>query len=463
MDTTDSVTLWSRAMSKRQVVIVGGGFGGLTAARALRSADVEVTLIDKNNHHLFQPLLYQVAIAGLSPSDIAYPIRAAVSNQRNVRVLLGEVTAVDLEQKSLVVAGNADHPSLLPPEGATDGAERVETVTYDYLILAAGVSTSYFGHPEWEEFATGLKSLADAIEIRRRVLLAFEAAERVDDEKERARLLTFVVIGGGPTGVELAGATAELARRVIAQDFRSIRPELARVLLIEGGARLLPAFDPTLSASAAEQLKELGVEMKLGSRVEAIDATGVVASGERIPTATVMWAAGVAGNPLAKLLGTKLDHAGRIEVGPDCTLQGRVDVFAIGDMAVIQNEGKPLTGLSPIAMQQARYVAKIIRDELPQKDRKPFHYVDKGIMATIGRSRAIAEAGKIKMRGFVAWLAWLFVHIWFLIGFRNRVVVLINWAWAYVFYHRGARLITGRAKPLQEVAVPTKPSEVNAT
>ncbi len=441
-------------MSRKSVVIVGAGFGGLTAAKALRTSDVDVTVVDKNNHHLFQPLLYQVAIAGLSPSDIAYPIRAALSEYANVRVLLGEVTALDLVERKVTVAGNANHPSLIPAREANDGAERVEVLSYDYLILAAGVSTSYFGHPEWERFATGLKSLEDAVEIRRRVLLAFEAAERVDDEAERARLLTFVVIGGGPTGVELAGATVELARRVMAQDFRSIHPELAKVLLVEGGDRVLPAFDPSLSQKALEQLQEIGVEVRLGSRVQEIDAGGVVIGEERIPSATVLWAAGVSGNPLARALGAPLDRAGRVEVLPDCSMPGKPEVFVIGDMAVVQHEGRALTGLSPIAIQQARHVAEIIRHRQPLDARRPFRYFDKGIMATIGRSRAIAEAGQLKLDGFVAWLAWLFVHIWFLIGFRNRLVVLINWAWAYLFYHRGARLITGRAHPVDSAKPP---------
>ncbi|MDB4942614.1 MAG: FAD-dependent pyridine nucleotide-disulfide oxidoreductase [Labilithrix sp.] len=427
--------------TRRKVIIVGGGFGGLEAAKALGSSDVDVVVVDRRNYHLFQPLLYQVAMAGLSPAEIASPIRGILAEQANARVMMGEVTHVDLAARRIQV-----------------GAEQLG---YDWLVLAVGAKTGYFGHDEWEKNAPGLKHIEDALEIRRRVLLAFERAEREPDERERRKLLTFVVIGGGPTGVEMAGAIAELSRYVLGKDFRSIDPREARVVLIEAGPRILPSFAESLAQSAVEQLQELGAEVRTGTRVVTIDEGGAEVEGSasadqvpglgsgrvrtRIESPTVVWAAGVAANALAQKLGVPTDRQGRVIVGHDCALPGHPEVFAIGDMARFEQNGQVLPGVSPVAMQQARYVAKLVRWELESKGappREPFKYFDKGSMATIGRSRAIAEARGIKMHGFIAWLAWLFIHIWYLIGFRNRLAVLLNWTWSYVSYKRGARLIT---------------------
>lgn len=413
-------------MSERpHVVIVGGGFGGIAVARALATAPVRITVLDRRNHHLFQPLLYQVAMAGLSPADISAPIRAVLSAQENAEVLLAEVTHVDL-------AGRVVHTDAGPEP-------------YDHLVLAAGARTSYFGHPEWEKHAPGLKDLEDAIDIRHRVLLAFEAAERARDAAERERLLTFVIIGGGPTGVELAGALAELSRTVLAQDFRNIDPASARVVLVDGGDRVLATFSPELSAAAGAQLARLGVTVRGGRRVESVDADGVVVGGERIAAGTVLWAAGVAGSPLAQVLGVPLDRAGRVVIGPDCALPGHPEVFCIGDMALcLDAAGAPLPGVAPVAMQQGRYVAEVIRDRVAGMPLAPvpFRYRDKGTMATIGRSAAVAQVGRLELTGFAAWFAWLAIHILFLIDFRNRAVVIFNWVWSYFTYKRGARLIT---------------------
>ncbi|MDB4998552.1 MAG: ndh1 [Myxococcaceae bacterium] len=425
-------------MDRPHVVIVGAGFGGLTAAQELEGAPVRVTVIDRRNHHLFQPLLYQVAMAGLSPADIASPTRSILAHQENVKVLLEEVTEIDLESKTIT----------------TD----VETHTYDWLVLATGAKTDYFGHPEWEAHAPGLKSLEDAIEIRRRVLLAFEMAER---EPSRSKeLLTFVVIGGGPTGVELAGAVAELARHVLGNDFRSIVPKAARVVLLEGGVRILEAFPQDLSESAKHQLEELGVEVQTGKRVTSIDAHGVSIGDERIDSGTVLWAAGVKTTGVAQMVGGQgapLDRGGRVIVEPDVSVPGHPEVFAVGDMSAFLHtkDKKALPGVSPVAMQQARFVTKIIKagKKKPAQERGTFEYFDKGTMATIGRSRAIAWARGMKMSGFLAWLAWLTVHLWFLVGFRNRVAVMLSWAWSYFTYRRGARLITGRVgKPDPPIA-----------
>lgn len=410
-----------------RVVIVGGGFGGLTAAKALRKAPVKLTLVDRRNHHLFQPLLYQVAMAGLAPSEIAMPIRAALRRQRNTTVLLDEVSGIDLVAKR-----------VLCKQGAP--------VAYDYLILAPGARTHYFGHDEWATFAPGLKSIDDAVEIRRRVLLAFEAAEREPDPAQRANYLRFIVIGGGPTGVELAGAIAELARYVLSRDFKNVRPSETSVLLIEGGPRVLATFDESLSTKTIEQLGELGVKVRSGTVVKEISPEGVLLNtGEHLEAKTIVWAAGVASSPLLAALGIEVDRGGRAKVMPDCSLPGHPEVFVIGDAAyLLGDDGKPLPGVSPTAMQQARHVAKIIQAELrDEKARTPFHYRDKGSMATIGRSRAIAQVGKLKLSGMLAWLAWLFVHLVYLIGFRNRVLVLFDWAWSYFTYRRGSRLITG--------------------
>jgi NADH:ubiquinone reductase (H+-translocating) len=410
-----------------RVVIVGGGFGGLTAAKKLRRAPVQLTLVDRQNHHLFQPLLYQVAMAGLAPTEIAVPIRSLLGKHKNTKVLLDDVVGVDLANKQ-----------VLCQEGAP--------LSYDYLILAPGARTHYFGHDEWSVDAPGLKSIDDAVEIRRRVLLAFEAAEREPDIARRAHYLSFIVIGGGPTGVELAGAIAELARYVLGRDFKNVRPSETRVLLIEGSPRVLGAFDPTLSEKTVEQLSELGVQVRTGTVVKDINGEEVTLStGEKLVGSTILWTAGVASSPLLTKLGIDVDRAGRAKVEPDCSLPGHPEVFVIGDAAfLLGDDGKPLPGVSPTAMQQARHVSRLINDELRGKGpRKPFKYVDKGSMATIGRSRAIAQVKNLKLSGTIAWLAWLLVHIFYLIGFRNRLLVLFDWAWSYLTYRRGARLITG--------------------
>jgi NADH dehydrogenase len=426
--------------NRPHVVIVGAGFGGINAAVALARLPLRVTILDQCNHHTFQPLLYQVALAVLSPAEIASPIRAILADQKNAHVVLADVGGVDFEGRRVF----------------SDAGE----FPYDWLVLAAGVRTSYFGHDDWEVYAPGLKSLEDALEIRRRVLSAFERAEREPDERERRRLLTFVVIGGGPTGVELAGAVAEISRFVLARDFRSIDSRDAKVILVEAGPRILTMFPEDLAQSAVEQLGELGVEVWTGKRVVGIDERGVeyedgggadelpgLGKGRartRIPSATVVWAAGVRGASLAQKLGVSLDPQGRVIVGQDCAIDGRPEVFAIGDMARFEEKGKVLPGVSPVAMQQGRYVAKLIGWELDsdgRPPREPFWYLDKGSMATIGRSRAITWVRGLHMKGFLAWVAWLFVHIWYLIGFKNRIAVMLDWAWYYLRYKRGARLI----------------------
>jgi NADH dehydrogenase len=406
------------------VVIIGAGFGGLTCAQALKRARVEITIVDRANHHLFQPLLYQVAMAGLSPADIAAPIRSVLRNQKNVTVLLDEARDVDFNNQTVEL--------------------RDSKLKYDYLVLATGGRTSYFGHDEWETFAPGLKDLDDAVEIRRRVLLAFEEAEKETDPERRRALMTFVVVGGGPTGVELAGAIAELSHFVLARDFRNIYPEEAEILLLEGGPKILPSFAPDLSKSAHRQLADLGVRVLTGAQVTGIDETGVYLGAESIRAATVIWAAGVRATALTQRLGAPIDRAGRVLVNRDLTVPGHHNVFAIGDMTYLDQDGKPLPGVSPVAMQMGRRVAGNIRNDLAGKPYEEFHYFDKGNMATIGRKAAIAEIGKLHLSGFMAWMAWLVVHIFFLIGFRNRFMVLFNWAWSYFTYQRGARLITGR-------------------
>jgi NADH dehydrogenase len=416
------------------VVIVGAGFGGLTTAQSLKRAPVQITVVDRTNHHLFQPLLYQVAMAGLSPADIAAPIRSILRKQKNVTVLLDEVTDVDFNKQTVTL--------------------RDSELKYDYLVLATGGRTSYFGHDEWEKFAPGLKDLDDAVEIRRRVLLAFEAAEKETDTERRRELMTFVVVGGGPTGVELAGAIAELARFVLARDFRSIHPESAEILLLEGGPKILAGFAPDLSESAHRQLTDLGVKVRTGAQVTNIDEHGVYLGDERIRAATVIWAAGVRATALTARLGIPLDRAGRVLVNRDLTMPGYHNVFAIGDMTYLEQDGKPLPGVSPVAMQMGRLVARNIQNALAGKPYEEFRYFDKGSMATIGRKAAIAELGKLHLSGFMAWMAWLMVHIFFLIGFRNRFAVIFNWAWSYFTYQRGARLITGRRlEPLSQEAI----------
>jgi NADH dehydrogenase len=408
------------------VVIIGGGFGGLTAAQALEGAPVRVTLVDRTNHHTFQPLLYQVAMAGLSPADIAQPIRAILSRQPNVTVLMADVSRIDAAARYVEL---------------TDGAR----LAWDFLVVACGAQTSYFGHEGWTRTAPGLKSIEDALEIRRRVLLSFELAEREEDPARREALLGFVVIGGGPTGVELAGALAELSKFVLERDFRRIDPSEARTVLLEGGDRILASFPEDLSASAVAQLHELGVEVRTGARVTAIEPDRVCIGDASIPCSVVLWAAGTRANPLTASLGARLDPQGRVWVEPDLSVPGHPRIFVVGDAARVDGQdGRPLPGVSPVAMQQARTAARSIRRALEGKDTIAFRYLDKGSMATIGRSRAIAQVQRMHMSGFVAWMAWLVVHIWYLIGFRNRFVVLFTWAWSYFTYRRGARLITDR-------------------
>ena len=408
-----------------RIVIVGGGFGGLYAARALGRAPVDVTVVDRTNHHVFQPLLYQVATASLSPSQIAYPIRGVLRHQRNTRVLLAEVAAIDAARRTVLL---------------TDGA-----LPYDYLVLAPGARHSYFGHAEWEPLAPGLKTLADALDIRGRILLAFERAERESDPERRRALLTFVVVGGGPTGVELAGAIGEIACNVMARDFRSFDSREAQTILVEAGPRILPAFPASLAAKAERSLERLCVEVRTGEPVTRMEPDAVWIGGDRVASATVLWAAGVAPSPLARSLGVPLDRAGRVVVNADLTIPGHPEVFVIGDLAACADAaGRPLPGLAPVAIQQGEYAARAIVAAVSGEARAPFHYHDKGTMATIGRNAAVVDLGRLRISGYPAWLLWCFIHILWLIGFRNRFLVMIEWAWAYVRFERSARLITGR-------------------
>jgi NADH dehydrogenase len=415
----------------KRVVIVGGGFAGLNAAKALgRASEVEVTLVDRRNHHLFQALLYQVAMAGLSPAEIAQPIRSILARNRNTRVLQGEVTNVDLAGRKVV----------------TD----IGDVPYDYLILCCGARHSYFGHDEWEEFAPGLKTLEQATEIRRRVLTAYEIAERVTDAETRKKYLTFAIVGGGPTGVELAGAIGEMSRFTLARDFRSIDAKLTRVILIEAGPRILPMFDAELASRATRDLESLGVQVWTNSLVTKVDAEGVEIGQERLRAGTVLWAAGVAAEGIGRKLGVPCDRQGRVIVEPDLSVPGHPEVFVAGDLAHFahqagaQQTGQPLPGLAPVAIQQGRAIAANILRELRGEPRQDFRYFDKGQMATIGRSRAIAQVRRFKLKGFLAWLAWLVVHIYYLTGFRNRLLVVLHWAWSFVTFRRGARLIVNK-------------------
>ena len=406
------------------VVIIGGGFGGLMAARKLARSPVRITLIDRKNHHTFQPLLYQVATAGLSPGEIAAPLRWILRGRPSIQVLLAEVEDFDLSRRMVKISD--------------------EEIPYDYLIVAAGASHAYFGHDEWEPFAPGLKTIEDALELRRRILLAYELAERRAANGEEELPLNFVVVGGGPTGVELAGTLAEIARRVLANEFRSIDPKRTRILLLEGGPRILPAYPEDLSQSAAGQLQRLGVEVHTSTLVTGIEPAEVRIGEARIPAAGILWAAGVAASPLGKKLGVPVDRAGRVLVNPDLSIAGHPEVFVIGDLAALKDEhGKLLPGVAPVAMQEGTATARNIQRDLQRKPRQNFHYVDKGSLATIGRAAAVADFGKFRVSGFIAWLSWLFIHIFFLIGFRNRLIVLIQWAWSYFTYERGARLITG--------------------
>ncbi len=414
----------------KRVIIVGAGFAGLNAARALargrKAEPLEITVVDRRNHHLFQPLLYQVAMAGLSPAEISAPIRSLLSDRRNLRVRQEEVRSVDLAGRRI----------------RTDGAE----LPYDYLLLACGAEDNYFGHEDWAPFAPGLKSLEQATEIRRRVLTAYEQAEIEPDPERRRGLLTFVVVGGGPTGVELAGALGEMSRFTLARDFDRIDPTSARVLLIEAGPRILPSFDAAQAARAARDLESLGVQIWTESPVTAIDAEGVELRRERIQAGTVVWAAGVRPAPLNQKLGVPLDRQGRVLVETDLSLKGHPEVFVMGDQARVGGEDdEPLPGVAPVAIQQGRHVARNLQRELRGKPREPFRYVDKGQMATIGRRRAIAQVGRLRFAGFFAWLVWLVIHIYFLSGFKNRLFVMLQWTWSYVTFGRGARLIVGRA------------------
>ena len=417
----------------KHVVIVGGGFGGLYATRALRNVPVNVTLLDRRNHHLFQPLLYQVATAALSPGDIASPIRWILRRQKNVEVLLAEAIRVDTVRQRVVLA---------------DGE-----IPYDYLILASGAAHAYFGHDDWRFVAPGLKTLEDALEIRRRVLLAYERAEREPDPVRRATLLTFVVIGGGPTGVELAGALAEISRQSLARDFRHFNPGSARIVLVEGGPALLSAFPEPLRVSALHDLQRLGVDVRTGTVVTGVREGRVETAAGAIDAATILWAAGVAASPVGGSLGVPTDRAGRVIVQPDLTILGHPNVFVIGDLASFPGaDGKPLPGVAQVAIQMGRHAAKNIMRALEHQPYRPFVYHDLGNMATIGRASAIADFGRVRLRGWFAWLAWLFVHIMNLIGFRNRIVVLVQWAWAYFSYQRAVRLITGPWREQQDAA-----------
>ncbi|MGB7348088.1 MAG: NAD(P)/FAD-dependent oxidoreductase [Pirellulaceae bacterium] len=414
-------------MDNKHIIIVGGGFAGLNAAKRLAGRrGIQVTLIDRRNHHLFQPLLYQVAMAGLSPADIAAPIRSILSRADNVRVINSEVTRVDTANNQLLT---------------TD-----EDLSYDYLLLACGAMHSYFGHDEWEEHAPGLKSIEQATEIRRRVLSAFERAEVTHDADERRKLLTFVVVGGGPTGVELAGAIGEMSRFTLAKDFRNIDAKLSRIILIEAGPRILPMFSESLTARATRDLESLGVQVWTGSSVTNIDKDGVDVSGENIHASTVLWAAGVKASALGTDSGFECDRAGRIKVANDLSVPGHANVFVAGDQCAFVDPAsqRQLPGVAPVAVQQGRFIADTILQELSSKPRGEFHYRDKGQMATIGRSRAITEVGKFRFTGLFAWLVWLVVHIYFLTGFRNRIFVVLSWAWSFFTFRRGARLIVNK-------------------
>lgn len=427
----------STSSTRPRVVIVGGGFGGLQAARALGGAEVDVTLVDRRNHHVFQPLLYQVATAGLSPGEIASPIRWILRRQPNVTVLLGDVARIDRDARRLHL---------------DDGS----TIAYDYAIVAAGATHAYFGHDDWRRHAPGLKTMEDALHIRRRVLLAFEEAERCARGTQRSDpggLLTFVIVGGGPTGVELAGSLAEIARHTLRHDFRRIDPSTAAIVLVEGGPRILSAFSDNHSAFAARALEHLGVTVRTGAVVTAVDDAGVTireerAGESRIASRTVLWAAGVAASPLGGTVSSHVDRAGRVQVRPDLTIQERDDLFVVGDLATLRApDGRPYPGVAQVAMQQGAHAARNIVRRLAGQPMTPFRYRNHGNMATIGRAKAVADFGWLELQGYVAWLAWLFVHVLKLIGFRNRLSVMIQWAWAYFSYQRAARLITDEETP----------------
>jgi NADH dehydrogenase len=414
----------AKTSDRPRVIIVGAGFGGLSAAVALRRAAADVIVIDERNYHLFQPLLYQVATAGLSPADIAAPIRHVLARQRNTRVLLARVTAIDVAARSVILGDRS--------------------LDYDYLIVATGSRHAYFGHDEWAAVAPGLKTIDDATKVRRKILIAFERAESEEDEQERRRLMTFVIVGGGPTGVEMAGAIAELAKVALAHDFRAIDPAMSRIVLVEAGPRLLPAFPEQLSAVASHALERLGVEVRLGAAVTRCDAEGVIVADARIESRTIVWAAGVAASPAAQWLGAPHDRLGRVMVANDLSLPQHPEIFVIGDTALVADEnGKSLPGLAPVAKQQGRYVAKLLHARLAGTAAPPpFRYRPSGNLATIGRTAAVVDFGFVRLTGFLAWLIWSVAHIYFLIGFRNRIAVALDWLWAYATFQRGARLIT---------------------
>ena len=413
--------------ARPKIVIIGGGFGGLKAAESLARLPVQITLLDRKNHHTFQPLLYQVATAGISPAEIAAPIRDILAKHENIEVLLGEVLGFDLEHRTVRA-----HGFELP---------------YDYLIVAAGATHAYFGHDEWEPLAPGLKTIEDALEIRRRILLAYELAERVAALTGKHRPLNFIVVGAGPTGVELAGTLAEIARKSLAENFRNIDPAKTRVLLVEAGPSILTAYPEDLRRSALEQLQHLGVEVRTSSPVTEVRSGEVRIGDDLLPAEVVLWAAGVSASPLGRELGVPMDRAGRVLVEPGLSIPSHREVFVIGDLASLKDaNGKPVPGVAPVAMQQGKFVARQIAADLAGHPRETFHYVDKGSLATIGRAAAIAQFGNIHISGFIAWLAWLFIHVLFLIGFRNRIVVMFQWAWSYLTYERAARLITGESR-----------------
>jgi NADH dehydrogenase len=432
--------------TRPKVVIIGAGFGGLTAAKALAKAPFDITVIDQHNYHLFQPLLYQVATAGLSPADIASPIRSVLAGQSNATVILAEVSGVDLDRKEVIAEDRR--------------------IAYDFLIVATGARHAYFGHDDWALHAPGLKQIDDATYIRRRILLAFEKAESETDAEARRALLNFVVVGGGPTGVEMAGAIAELARKALKSDFRTIDPRSARIILVEAAPRLLTPFDPRLSEIARQSLEQLGVEVRLGAPVTAVDAKGIAIGNERIAAETIIWGAGVRASPADSWLGAASDGAGRVEVLPDLSLPGRPEIFVIGDTALAKSAGgDPLPGIAPVAKQQGAYVARLLLNRASGRATAPFRYRDFGILATIGRKHAVVQLGRLRLAGFFAWLLWCFAHIYFLIGFRNRLAVVLNWGWNYFTFQQGTRLITGikgsRMTQMDEEIASLEPAAAN--
>jgi NADH:quinone reductase (non-electrogenic) len=428
--------LMTQNVSWPRVVVVGGGFAGLNAAKGLAHAPVRVMVLDRKNHHTFQPLLYQVALAVLSPAEIASPIRNVLRRAHNTEVLLGTVNSFDLDRRVV----------------------RTEALglPYDYLVVAAGATHAYFGHPEWEQYAPGLKTLEDATEIRGRILLAFEQAEREAYTHHVTPPLNFVVIGAGPTGVELAGAISDISRRYLDHDFRTINPRQARIILLEGGPRVLPAYPPDLSASAEKQLREMGVEVRTSAMVTNVEpGTVTIGAAEKIPASVILWGAGVSASPLGRMLGVPTDKAGRVLVEPDLSIPGHPEVFVIGDLAAATfTQDKMVPGVAPAAIQMGKFAARQISRSVTGLRREEFHYWDKGTLATIGRSRAVADFGRFHISGYFAWLSWLFIHLFFLIGFKNRILVMMEWAWAYITYNHSARLIT---EPNEQTRKPDKP------